>query len=199
MRSSVLSNRHLKPSCSPCNLTYPLESLQFSEWTRYGLWSRWHHFSILKVLWFIPGHETYPNTLVKLFIIELLVDERWACAGLVCRTSSTNMASLTSLSRKLLKFSRNFRNVARSYYKLSSDSALGKFKTSVRWFVTGSIALILEHKYTLGATVYALKSRKVRIQTYTVQRSKKIIFFFKIKNFSKNFFKILLNFFDIKK
>ncbi|XP_043484132.1 calcium uptake protein 3, mitochondrial isoform X1 [Leptopilina heterotoma] len=70
------------------------------------------------------------------------------------------MASLTSLSRKLFQFSRNFRNVARSYYKLSSDSAFGKINTSVKLFVTGSIALILEHKYTLGATVYALKSRK---------------------------------------
>lgn len=70
------------------------------------------------------------------------------------------MASLTSLSRKLFQFSRNFRNVARSYYKLSSDSAFGKINTSVKLFITGSIALILEHKYTLGATVYALKSRK---------------------------------------
>ncbi|XP_051162209.1 calcium uptake protein 3, mitochondrial isoform X3 [Leptopilina boulardi] len=70
------------------------------------------------------------------------------------------MASLTSLSRKFLLFSRNFRNVARSYYKLSSDSAFDKIKTSVRWFVTGSIAFVIEHKYSLGATVYALKSRK---------------------------------------
>ncbi|XP_033212603.1 calcium uptake protein 3, mitochondrial isoform X1 [Belonocnema kinseyi] len=70
------------------------------------------------------------------------------------------MATLASLVRRLSLFSRAFRNVARSHKVFTSESATGKFKTSIRWFVTGSIAFIFTHNYRLGATVYALKSRK---------------------------------------
>ena len=76
-------------------------------------------------------------------------------------TSQTSMATLASLSKRLSIFSQNFRNVVRSYHIFRSDSASGRLKASVRWFITGSITFLVAHKFRLGATVLALKSRKV--------------------------------------
>ncbi|XP_066584515.1 calcium uptake protein 3, mitochondrial isoform X2 [Prorops nasuta] len=70
------------------------------------------------------------------------------------------MATLLCLSRLVSPFSRNFRNVTRSYSSLRRDKTFGSVKTGVVLLFGGSIAYFLVQRYNHSNVVHALKARK---------------------------------------